>query len=115
VTLDEEAHYPLAVFTCGQAVWVHTSAVGFARGRDKQPDVVFQMRVLDESGKPTLAKAVTDTLAEDLPANLSGLPMAFLLTLNRPGKFTVELQANDHISGKKTKMSFPILVQGEEE
>lgn len=114
VTLDEDAHYPLAVFTCGQTVWVHTSAVGFARGRDKPPDVAFQMRVLDEAGKPTLAKAVTDMIDEDLPAKLSALPMAFLLTLNRPGKFTVELQASDRISGKKTKMSFPILVQGAE-
>lgn len=114
VTLDEDGHYPLSRFTCGQTVWVHTSAVGFTRGRGKQGDVVFQMRVLDTSGKPTLAKAATDTLTEELPANLSGLPTAFLLTLNRPGKFTVELQGSDRVSGKQTKMSFPIIVQDEE-
>lgn len=111
-TVDPEAHYPAAVFACGQGVWVHSSAVGFARGANKQPDVVFEMRVLDESGKPTLAEAVTGTPPKDLPADLSGLPLAFPLTLNRAGKFTVELQATDRISGKKAKMSFPIVVQG---
>lgn len=111
VSLDEEAHYADSMFTCGQGVWVHSSAVGFGLGSDKKPDIVFEMRVLDESGKPTLANAVTGTPPKDLPA-LQGLPMAFPLTLNRPGKFTVELQASDRISGKKTKMSLPIIVQG---
>jgi hypothetical protein len=111
VTLDTEGHYPAAVFACGQGVWVQSSAVGLGRGRDKKPAVVFEMRVLDESGRSTLAKPVTGTPPKDLPANLSGLPLAFPLTLNRPGKFTIELQAVDQISGKKARMSFPILVQ----
>jgi hypothetical protein len=112
VTLDPEAHYTAAVFACGQGVWVQASAVGFARGRDKQPNVTFEMRVLDESGKPTTANPVTGAPPKDLPADLAGLPMGFPLTLNRPGKFTVELQATDRISGKKAAMSFPIVVQG---
>lgn len=115
VALDEDAHYPAAALVCGQAVWVHTSVVGFGRGRDKRPDVVLQMRVFDESGKPTLAGAVADRFAEDAPASLTGLPMALPLTLNRPGKFTVELQAHDQVSGKKARMSFPLVVQGEAE
>jgi hypothetical protein len=112
VTLDTEAHYPAAVFACGQGVWVHSSAVGFAQDGGKKPNVVFEMRVLDDSGRPTLAKPVTGTPPKDLPDKLSGLPMAFPLTLNRPGKFTVELQASDQVSGKKVKTSFPIVVQG---
>ncbi len=111
VSMDTEARFCDAAFSCGQGVWVHAHAVGFANGGNKKPDVVFEMRVLDESGKPTLAKAVTGTLPKDLPDNQSGLPMAFPLTLNRPGKFTIELQATDRISGKKAKMSLPILVQ----
>ena len=112
VALDEDAQYPVAAFVCGQAVWVHTSVVEFARGRGKQANIVLRMRVLDESGKPTLAKAATDTLSEDVPANLSGLPMALPLTLNRSGKFTVELLAHDRVSGKKARVSFPLVVQG---
>ncbi len=112
VTLDPEANYSAAVFACGQGVWVHCSAVGFTRGRDKQPDVVFEMRVVDASGKPTLTNAVTGTPPKNLPADLSALPMGFPLTLNRSGKFTVELQATDRITGKKATTSFPIVVQG---
>jgi len=111
-TLDPEAHYPASVFVCGQGVWVHTSAVGFARDAAKNPNIDFEMRVLDESGKPTLANAITGSPPKDLPANLSGLPMGFPLTLNRPGKFTVELQATCRNSGKKAKVSFPLVVHG---
>ncbi|MHB1425924.1 MAG: hypothetical protein ACYC3I_22400 [Gemmataceae bacterium] len=112
VTLDVDALYPGAVFTCGQGVWVHASAVGFGRGQDKKANVVFEMRVLDDAGRPTLAQGVTGTPPKDLPNDLSGLPMGFPLTLNRPGKFTVELEAVDRLRGKKTKTSIPIIVQG---
>jgi hypothetical protein len=111
-SVDTEAQYPAAVFACGQGVWVHCSAVGFLRNPgDKQPNVVYEIRVLDESGKPTLPKPVTNAVNKDVPANLSGLPMAFPLSLNRAGKFTVELLATDQLSGKKAKTSFPITVQ----
>lgn len=111
VTLDADAQYPAAVFARGQGVWVHSSAVGFTRGKGKKPDVVFELRVLDDNGRPTLGKATTGAPPQDLPENLLGLPMAFPLTLNLPGKFTVELQATDRISGKKARISFPIVVQ----
>jgi hypothetical protein len=111
-TVDTEGQFTSAVFICGQGVWVHCSAVAFERDRtSKQPNVVFEMRVLDDSGKPTLAKPVTGSVSKDVPDSLQGLPMAFPLTLNRAGKFTVELQATDQASGKKARMSFPIVVQ----
>jgi hypothetical protein len=111
-SLDTEAQYPAGVYVCGQGVWVHCSAVGFERDRTGgQPNVVYEVRVLDESGKATLPKAVTNTVKKDVPANVSGLQMAFPLSLNRAGKFTVELSAADQISGKKAKTSFPITVQ----
>src|SRR5262249_11901154 len=70
-TLDTEAQYPVGVFVCGQGVWVHGSAVGFERDRaGKQPNVVFEIRVLDESGSSTLPKPVTNTVNKDVPANL---------------------------------------------
>lgn len=112
VSVDADSQYPAAVFACGQGVWVHCSAVGFGRrGADQQPNVVFEMRVLDETGRQTLAKAVTNTVNKGIPAKEPALPMGFPLSLNRPGKFTVELQAVDQNSGKKAKLSFPITVQ----
>jgi hypothetical protein len=111
-SVDTDAQYPAAIFACGQGVWVHCSAVGFGRGgANKQPNVTFEMRVLDDAGKPTLAKAVTNTVNKGIPDKESALPMAFPLSLNRAGKFTIELQATDQSSGKKAKLSFPITVQ----
>jgi hypothetical protein len=111
LTLDVDAQYPAAVFVRGQGVWVQSSAVGFAASPGKKPDVMFEMRVLDDAGRPTLAKPVTGTPPEKLPENLKGLPLGFPLTLNRPGKFTIELQATDRTSGKKAKVSLPLVVQ----
>jgi hypothetical protein len=111
-SLDTEGQYPAALFGCGQGVWVHCSAVGFARaGANTQPNVVFEMRVLDEAGKPTLAKPISSTIDKNIPAKELALPMAFPLSLNRPGQFTIELTAADQNSGKKAKMSFPLTVQ----
>lgn len=112
VTSDVDAQYPAVALGCGQGVWVHCSAVGFERDRSgKQPHVVFEIRVLDEGGKPIYKKPTTNSVNKDVSEKQAGLPMAFPLTLNRPGKFTVELLASDQISGKKAKMSFPITVQ----
>ena len=36
------------------------------------------------------------------------VPRQFPLALNRPGKFTVELQATDRISKKTAKLSLPL-------
>ncbi len=88
------------------------SAVGFERDRtSKQPNVQFEIRVLDERGEPIHKRPTTNSVNKDVPEQASAVPMAFPLSLNRPGKFTVELLANDQISGKKAKTSFPITVQ----
>jgi hypothetical protein len=38
------------------------------------------------------------------------IPLQFRISLNRPGKFTVELKATDRVSGKTDTRSFPITV-----
>jgi hypothetical protein len=110
-TLDRESQYPAAFFVSGQGGWVHCTVVGFERDRaSKQSNVVFEIRVLDESGKPTLPKPMTNTVNKDVPADQLGLATAFPLSLNRPGDFTVELSATDKVSGKKAQTSFPLIV-----
>jgi hypothetical protein len=111
-SLDVAGQYPAALFVSGQGVWIHCQAVDFVRaGAGKQPNVVFEMRVLDETGKPTVAKPTTNTIDKGIPADKDAVPMAFPMTLNRPGTFTIELSATDQNSGKKAKTSFPITVQ----
>lgn len=111
VSVDLDGEYPVVSLGCGQGIWVHSNAVGFARDRDsKQPHVAFTLRVLDERGQPVFDKPMTNTVKKDVPEKAPAVPMAFSLSLNRPGKFTVELLAQDELSGKKAKTSFPITV-----
>jgi hypothetical protein len=112
VSMDLDGQYPVIIYASGQGIWLSCSAVGFERDKtSKQPNVSFEIRVLDERGEPIHNKPTTNTVNKDLPEQASAIPMGFPLSLNRPGKFTVELLANDQISGKKAKTSFPITVQ----
>ena len=95
----------------GEGVWISCGAVGFGRGESKQPDLTFEMRVLDGDGKPVQAEPVTAHVSKDVPADAALVPAQFLLSLNRSGTFTVELTAADKAGGKKAKVTFPLNVQ----
>lgn len=111
VSTDPDALFPAAVVGAGQSAWVNFGAVGFARDRTSgQPNTRFSLRILDADGKPTFAKPHTTTVNKGVPAKFLALPMTFPLSLNRPGKFTVELTAKDEITGKSAKLSFPLNV-----
>lgn len=108
---DQDGLLPSPIAAVGQPLWVNFGAVGFGRDSGtKQPNVTFQIRVLDDAGKPTTAKPITSSVNKDVPEKFLGLPMNFLLSLNRPGKFTVEIQANDQVARKTTSLSFPLTV-----
>lgn len=111
VSLDTQGAYPAAVLMCGQGVWVQCNAVAFARDRtSKQPNLVFEVRVLDDSGKPTMSKPIVHKVNKDVPDKERKVPLAFPLSLNRPGKFTIEVRASDEISGNKAKIATTITV-----
>jgi len=96
----------------GQSLFVNFYAVGFARdSATKQPNISVVMRVLDQSnGKATLSKPFTGDVKQ-LEGNESvAIPMQFMLHLNRPGKYTVELTATDNVAKKTSKLELPIVV-----
>jgi hypothetical protein len=108
---DPDGRYPISVPGSGDWLFLHFGIVGFSRnGSGKQPDLSVTMRVLDEAGKPTTAKPVTVQVNKDVPEGALGVPMRLLLSLNRPGKFTVELTATDNQSNKNASLSFPLVV-----
>ncbi len=110
-TSDQEGQIPVAVAGAGAGLWISFGAVGFGRGGDaKQPDLTFEMRVLDENGKPVRAKPYTAAAGKDAPADAALVPGQFFLSLNRSGKFTVELTATDAAGGKKAQLTFPLNV-----
>lgn len=110
-TADPEGQAPTSLFQTGGSLWVNTGVVNFARDKDKgQPDVAVELRVLDENGKPTTAQPFQGVINDKVPANARFVPVQFLVSLNRPGKFTVEIKATCRLSKKSETLSLPITV-----
>lgn len=111
VTSDPNATVPAGLVEVGESVWVNFALVRFDRDKStKQPNVRCEMRVLDEGGKPTLAKPDTGVINQDVPARDKVLGGQFHVAVNRPGKFVVELRAVDAVAGKSAAASFPLAV-----
>jgi hypothetical protein len=96
----------------GQRLYLNFAIVGFGRTQapKNQPDVAVDMRILDAEGKPTLPKPLPGRVNESVPPDQVALPMSFLLSLNRPGKFTIELKATDQVNMKTAKLTLPLTV-----
>lgn len=111
LTSDADGLLPVPVVGVGQPLWVHYGIVGFARGgAEKQPQVAVEIRIVDDSGKATTDKPLAGSVTKGVPESLPGLPMNFLLSPNRSGKFTVEITATDNLARKSAKLSFPLTV-----
>ncbi|MBL8797375.1 MAG: hypothetical protein JNM56_25965 [Planctomycetia bacterium] len=110
-TSDPEGVVPAGLVGVGETLWISFAAVRFERDKGKlQPNVQFELRILDEAGKPTLTKPDSGTINQDVPAGDKLLGGQFQVALNRPGKFVVELKATDKVSGKTATRSFPLNV-----
>ncbi len=115
-TSDPEAQNPAGVQGVGESMFVNVGVIGFARGGAmKQPQLTVEMRILDENGKPTLPKPFTAVIPEEkdpvpVPEQMPVIPFQFLISLNRAGKFTVELKATDKLANKTATTLIPITV-----
>src|SRR5262249_20144651 len=105
---------PGAAFT-GQNHFVNFSVIGMARDDKKKPSVDIRMQVLDETGKTVFTQA--STIPKDLPeeelskvAPLPFIPLQYGMFLNRPGRFTVELEGTDKLGKKSAKVRIPFTV-----
>jgi hypothetical protein len=111
ITNDPEGQLPAAAFGAGQAAWLQLGAVGFASpDAGKPPAVTFTLRILDQNSKPTQAKPLEAASSKDVPPGAALAPVQFLLALNRPGKFMVEITATDDVSRKTTTLTLPLTV-----
>jgi hypothetical protein len=111
LTSDADGRVPAGQVGVGETVYVHAAAVGFARPNGQgHPRLDFALRVLDESGKEAQSPPLTGSVEKDVPASAGSVPVQFALSLNRPGKFTVEIQAADRVGDKKFVRSFPLTV-----
>jgi len=110
-TGDAEGLVPAGLQGPGQSLFVNFAVVGFARDAQKQPNLLLEMHVLDDKGKPTVSKPFSGIVNKDVAATSNSVPAQFLVSLNRPGKFKIELKATDAVSKKSVSQSFPINVQ----
>ena len=96
----------------GQVLFVNFLAVGFGRDpAQAQPNLSVVMRILDQTGKPTLARPYSGEVNKDIPAKALSVPMQFIVELNRPGQFTLELKATDKVTGQSGTLSYPLKVR----
>lgn len=109
---DADARTPMSpVAVVGESVYLRASAVGFARKKDsKQPDLEVSMRILDEKGQPTMAKPIVGKVNSDTDPKEPLAPVQFGLTMNRAGRFTVEVTAECKLCGKRTQVSYGLRV-----
>ncbi len=80
----------------------------------KKPNVEVVMQVLDDSGKP-VSPPVTSTLPNDLPVGAdlqteNFVPIRYPIFLNRPGRFTIDIYAKDHVGKKEARLTYPLTV-----
>ncbi len=112
LTSDRDGFDPTPpVGTIGETLYVNFGAVNFQRDKKtKQPDISVSMRIFDDKGKPTFAKPLSGRANKGILESFKVIPMQFGLTMNRVGRFTVELTAKDELSGKTSTVKFPIRV-----
>ncbi len=109
---DAESKVPIApVGVVGGTLYLNFSAVGFGRdAKDKKPDLQFDIKVLDESGKPTLPKSISGKVRDDIPEDAKLIPLHFGLTLNRPGRYTVEISSRCAVGNRTATVSLPVRI-----
>lgn len=109
---DPEDKIPAPMMgVAGQALYMHFVTVNFARSQStKQPHNQIELRVLDSNGKPTNDQPLVYEVKKDIKEDVDAIDWDLALPLNRPGTYTVELKADDKISGKSYKMTFPVTV-----
>ncbi|MBI2808748.1 MAG: hypothetical protein HYX68_27485 [Planctomycetes bacterium] len=107
---DVDAQAPMSPnATVGGSAYLKFSTVGFSRDKEsKQPNVNFSLRILDEQGKPTLAKPITGKINAGVAAQERHLTSQFGLTFDRAGRFTIELTAEDVITGLRSQVKYKI-------
>jgi hypothetical protein len=95
----------------GQTLMASMGAAGFERDKtSKQPNLLFELRVLDENGKPVVAVPDTMTVDNKVEEGRSVVEWPFFLHLNRPGKFTIEMKATDQLAKKSSSRTLPLTV-----
>jgi hypothetical protein len=111
ISYDDKAGMPAPPSgVVGQNLFIHSFLIGFGRGADKKPNASVELRVYDDSKRPTLDKPLTAVVPKDIGEGDDAARIMFLLPLNREGTFTAELKAIDAATGKSATVTIPVRV-----
>jgi hypothetical protein len=99
----------------GQALFVHFAVIEFTRDdKTKQPNITIEMVVYGKDSQPTLSKPTVKQIPDEADGKVDekvvGVPMRFLVPLNREGGFLIRLKATDNISKKSSIVDLPLKV-----
>ena len=100
----------------GQALFVHFAVIDFTRDKanNNQPSISIEMVVYGKDSQPTLSKPTVKQVPDEadgkVDEKVAGVPMRFLVPLNREGGFLIRLKATDNISKKSTIVDLPLRV-----
>ena len=103
------------VGVAGQSLFVHFAVMDFTRDpTSKQPNIAIEMIVYDKDRKPTLVKPTLKQIPDEADGKVDekaiGVPMRFLVPLNREGGFLIALKATDNLSKKESLVYLPLRV-----
>src|SRR5579864_2566004 len=109
---DEKAEIPAPLMGIpGQVLYLNFGVVGFGRRADtKQPDLITELRILDQNGKPTTEQPSALMYDKGVDEKVTNLPFIFRIPMNRSGVYTVEVKATCKVTDKNYKISFPLTV-----
>lgn len=98
----------------GQTYGVSFTLVDTPLDTTKKPQVEVTMKVYDEARKEVM-KPVASVLPRDLPAEIdlqkdNVVPMQFPVYLNRPGRFSVEVDINEKVTNQVRQLRIPLTV-----
>jgi hypothetical protein len=95
----------------GQALIFQATAVEVGLSdKTKNPDLLAEVNIVDEAGKPTLSQPLqgkVQDISEEF-RRLRVIPMSFAIQVNRPGKFKVTMAVTDKITGKKAEQTLDL-------
>lgn len=95
--------------TVNQDVFVVGRAIGFTR-KGKRIHVVGHMQIRDASGRSTMPAPLAFVVDQEVDNDLAMLDVNWHLVVNRPGKFTVQIEVRDEITGKRSAYELPLVV-----
>jgi hypothetical protein len=97
-----------AAAAVGQTLYLNAVVIGYKPDpKNQQATLQFELNVLDEAGKPALAKPLTGEV-KNIPVD-THVPFRFELPIHRTGRYKLVVKATDEIAKKTTSVTVPLL------